>query len=199
MTEIIKSGSGILFMKVGTHAQEPLEQIIIRKTKEIEATGFAMWGYGGNTCHPKTIVQPFAKLFEQRGQTIYLCMEEMTSKHFASPVRADQFSIEGLEWQDIHPAINVLGSRYALIIRNLRQEKLDLSLACTQVAVGNSQGRRGNRYVNGRVDKACLELTDPVDSSLPPINPPIQIRLVAELTKPYAVFLRNHSKAIMRE
>ena len=35
MTEIIHPGAGLIFMKVGTHAQESLEEIIDRKRKEI--------------------------------------------------------------------------------------------------------------------------------------------------------------------
>ena len=58
MSKIIEPGSGLLYMKVGTHARETLEDIIRRKTKEIEDTGYAFWGYGGNTCHPRTMVQP---------------------------------------------------------------------------------------------------------------------------------------------
>jgi hypothetical protein len=192
VTEIIEPGVGVLFMKVGTHAQETLEQIIARKTKEIEDAGLAMWGYGGNTCHPRTIVQPFANMFEQRGQTILLCMEEMNSKHFAQPVRADQYSVDGREWEDIHPAINVLGSRYALLIKNLRQERLALPLARSKVAVGNSKGRPGSQYISGRVDKACLEITDDGDMTMEIDIPLVHIGLVAELVNPYAVFLRNH-------
>ena len=55
MSDIIRPGVGILFMKVGTHAQETLADIIA-KDQEIEDTGYAMWGYGGNTCHPRTMV-----------------------------------------------------------------------------------------------------------------------------------------------
>src|ERR1044071_8542758 len=116
MSLIIKPGAGILLMKVGTHAQEPLEDIIARKTKEIADAGYALWGYGGNTCHPLTMVQPFARTYEQRGQAIYLCMQEMESKHFAEQVRADQYSVDGINWKDIPRPINVLGSRYALAI-----------------------------------------------------------------------------------
>ena len=191
MNRIIRPGAGILYMKVGTHAREPLDEIIARKTKEIEDAGFAMWGYGGNTCHPKTMVQPFARTFEQRGQTIFLCMEEMNSAHYAQQVRADEFSADGFAWQEIHPAINVLGSRFALLIRNLHAEALDLSLAQTRVAIGNNRGRAGNRYVKGRVDKACLMVTEPDEETPPPEEAPIRIGLVAELIEPYAVFLRN--------
>ena len=34
MTEIIRPGAGLLFMKVGTHANEELEDIIKRKQKK---------------------------------------------------------------------------------------------------------------------------------------------------------------------
>ena len=193
MNEIIRPGAGILFMKVGTHAHEPLEEIIARKTKEIESAGFAFWGYGGNTCHPQTMVQPFAKSFEQRGKAIYLCMEEMESKHFAQPVRADEFSEDGVTWTDIPPEINVLGSRYALVINELRSEKLELPLAHTHVAIGNSRGRRGHRYVTGRVDKACLEIDDTPELSNATDEPSLHIGLVAQLLPPYAVYVRNRT------
>ena len=75
MADILKRGQGLLYMKVGMHAQEGLEAIIERKTKEIEKAGHALWGYGGSTCHPQTMVQPFAKSYERRGSLIYLCMD----------------------------------------------------------------------------------------------------------------------------
>ena len=52
--------------------EETLDDIIERKTKEIEEAGVAFWGYGGNTCHPQNMVQPFAKDYEERGQTVIL-------------------------------------------------------------------------------------------------------------------------------
>jgi hypothetical protein len=188
MSDILKPGQGLLYMKVGTHAQESLEQIIERKTREIEEAGFAFWGYGGGTCHPQTMVQPFAKDYERRGSLIYLCMEPMQSSHFAEPVRADEFSTDGLKWQEIPPAINVLGSRYALVIRDLRKEDFELPLESTRVALGNSMGARGSKYISGRVDKACLEIAYP-DPSVPQRT--VRIGLVADIVDPYAVHVRN--------
>jgi hypothetical protein len=188
VTDIIKPGAGILFMKIGTHALEPLDKIIARKTKEIEDAGIAFWGYGGSTCHPQTMVQPFARAFEARGQAIYLCMQEMQSKHFADPVRADEFSSDGTHWEVVPPAINVLGSRYALVIDDLQKEDLKLPLNHTMVAVGNSKGRSGDRYISGRVDKACLEvIPDPTS----PVERTVDIGLVARIVPPYAVYVRN--------
>src|SRR5437773_948872 len=119
MPEIIKPGQAVVYMKVGTHAKEPLEDIIARKTKEIEDAGLAFWGYGGNTCHPQTMVQPFARKFERQGGLIYLCMQPMTSNHFAPQIPADEYSPDGIDWKVIPKGISVLGSRYALAIKNL--------------------------------------------------------------------------------
>lgn len=191
MSDIIRPQQGILFMKVGVHAQEDLESIIRRKTKEIEDAGYALWGYGGNTCHPANMVQPFAKQHADKGEPVYLCMHEMTSKHFADQVRADQMSVDSKHWEPIPDAINVLGSRYALAIKNLRREEFALPLSKTQVAVGNSRGTSGQRYIAGRVDKACLDLQDDVLVPPEPDSRIIQISLIAELCPPYAVFLKN--------
>ncbi len=200
MATSITPGAGILYMKVGTHAQETLDDIITRKTREIEKAGVAYWGYGGNTCHPQSMVQPFAKDFEERGQTVLLCMHPMDSKHFAYPIRADEFSIDGIKWEIIPAAINVLGSRYALVIKNLRKESFDLPLDLTQVALGNSMGAFGNNYIRGRVDKACLQVVGDIRTIQHEINPEDgadearKIGLVAELASPYAGYIRNTVK-----
>lgn len=191
MSHIIKPGNSVLFMKVGTHAKEDLNSIIARKTKEIDDAGFAMWGYGGGTCHPGTMVRPFAQAKTAAGGVIKLVMQEMESNHFAEQVRADQYSVDGIEWKDIPPAINVLGSRYALVIKDLHKEEFKLPLAQTKVALGPSEGRLGTRYIQGRVDKACLEITENPELANDVKNVEIDISLVADLVDPYAVFLRN--------
>jgi hypothetical protein len=193
MSGIIKPGAGVLFMKVGTHAQEDLDAIIARKTKEIEETGYGMWGYGGSTCHPRSMVQPFAEIFEERGQPIHLVMQEMNSRHFAEPLRADQFSADSVTWSDIPPSIHVLGSRYALVIRSLTRCEMSLPLDQTRVPVGPSMGRIGSRYLRGQVDKACLEVLDRPEAVNEGDPRALAINLVAELQSPYAVFLRNKS------
>jgi hypothetical protein len=113
-------------------------------------------------------------------------MQPMISHHLAEPIRALEFSPDGLAWQPIPDPINVLGSRYALCITNLREVDLDLSLGSTEVALGNSKGLRGDDYVKGRVDKACLEVvTEELDEA------EIPIKLIADVVEPYAVFLRT--------
>ena len=189
MALILRPGQGFLYMKVGTHAKESLEEIIARKTQEIERAGFAVWSYGGSTCHPESMVQPFARSYQQRGGVIYLCMQEMNSKHFAEPLRAKEFSIDGVKWEQIHPDINVRGSRYALAINKLRVEEFELPLKATKVAIGNSMGRAGNLYIAGRVDKACLEVTEEMNLAAQS-EEKVRIGLVAELIEPFAVYVR---------
>ncbi len=189
VNDIVKPGTGLLFMKIGTHAREALADIISRKTEEIRRTGYGMWGYGGNTCHPTSMVQPFAKRFVPRGP-IHLCMEEMDSNHFAEGVAAE-WSADGLQWQAIPDTIEVRGSKYALVIENLHEQKLVLPLEQTRVPVGPSTGRLGSRYVQGRVDKACLEVMDTPELSNEAKPREIGINLVATLKDPYAVFLRG--------
>ena len=179
-------GDPLLFMKVGTHANEDLADIIERKRQEIQEAGFAMWGYGGNTCHPTTMVQPFAREFGSGSSPILLVMQPMTSNHFAEQIRAEDYSADGLAWDKIPPAINVLGSRYAICIRTLESVEEQIDLSETAVAVGNSKGKLGSEYVRGRVDKACLQFAKRLEGE----SAVVDIGLVAEVVKPYAVFLR---------
>lgn len=190
VNEIVRPGSGVLFMKIGTHANESLADIIARKSREIRDAGFGMWGYGGNTCHPASMVQPFAKTFAQNGRPIHLCMEEMNSNHFGEGV-AREYSVDGISWQEIPETIEVRGSRYALVIEDLHEEKFQLPLDQTRVPVGPSTGRLGSRYIKGRVDKACLEIMDAPELSNEADPRLIGIDLVATLKDPYAVFLRG--------
>ncbi|NEA27524.1 hypothetical protein G3I70_34260 [Actinomadura bangladeshensis] len=177
-------GRPVLYMKVGTHARETLGDIIERKRREIENEGFAMWGYGGNTCHPLKMVQPFAKA---ANAPITLCMQPMQSKHFADPIRAEEYSEDGKIWRPVPEGINVRGSNYALCIDSLEEVDETLDLSGTRVAVGPSRGRIGNAYIRGRVDKACLEVADNDIE----VSKKVSIRLTAEIIAPYAVLLRS--------
>lgn len=184
MTSQFRPGDPVLYMKVGTHAQEQLSDILARKRQEIASEGFAMWGYGGNTCHPTSMVQPFAR---STSRPIVLCMQPMESKHIAEPLRAEEYSADGIHWQPVPSGINVLGSRYALCIDTLDEVEETLNLGETRVAVGRSKGLSGDDYVRGRVDKACLEVVD----TLSPGAKTVDIKLVAQIIEPYAVLLRT--------
>ena len=184
MSDLVGPGDAVIFMKVGTHDNEDLSSIIERKRREIDEAGFSMWGYGGNTCHPRTMVQPFARSVAAQGRQLVLVMEPMTSRHFAEQVRADEYSVDGSQWLPIPEPINVLGSRYALCLGSLNEADGELPLGDTRVAVGNSTGRSGTDYIKGRVDKGCLEVVSSTGADRRPIG------LVADVVEPYAVLLR---------
>lgn len=191
MSQIIRPNASILFMKIGIHAREPLDEIIQRKLKEIDDAGVSFWGYGGSTCHPTSMVQPFAQEQAELKRPIYLVMQKMESNHWAEPVPADEFSVDGRNWQPIPKGVQVRGSRYALVIDDLQEADLQLPLGRAHVALGPSEGRLAKDYIAGRVDKACLTLDETVDLPLAPDEPSTPIGLVAKLQTPYAVFLRN--------
>jgi hypothetical protein len=125
------------------------------------------------------------------GKPIYLVMQKMESNHWAEPLPADEYSVDGRKWVPIPQGIVVRGSRYALVIDNMREEDLQLPLAHSRVALGPSAGRSGRDYISGRVDKACLELGQDIGLREEIEEPSTPIGLVATLQRPYAVFLRN--------
>jgi hypothetical protein len=133
------------------------------------------------------MVQPFAQSVHDQTGIIRLVMQPMASRHLAVTERAESYSADGLTWEPVPAGINVIGSRYALKITNLREEELELPLTQTRVAIGPTRGRRGDRYIKGHVDKACLEVTDTLDGD---DDVTAEIKLVADLVEPYAVFVR---------
>lgn len=190
MNNMLKN-AGLIFMKVGLHAQESIEDIIQRKQREFEEAGSIFWGYGGNTCHPLSMVQPFAKQVEKSGNQVLIVMQKMNSKHAALPEIAKQYSDDGVNWQPIPKGIEVRGSRYALVLDQLRIEEFDVDLGELEVGVGPSRGRKADEYLLGRADKGCFFYQ--------PRNMPVtqdeqvlkRIGLVAHVKAPYAVFLKN--------
>lgn len=189
MSFTLQPGTGFVFMKVGVHAREPLKDILERKRKELADAGVSFWGYGGNTCHPTTKVQPFVRDLEEKGQDVYLCMHSMVSNHWAEPVRAEEYSEDGYTWKKVPPEINVRGSRYALVLNSLDDANFVLPLNQTKVGIGVQQGRTGVEYIQGRVDKACLTYEG---TALPAAveNRVLNIEIAAKFSKPYAVMLR---------
>lgn len=188
MINIWHPSEAVIFMKVGIHAKESLEDIIKRKQDEYAKTGRIFWGYGGNTCHPTKHVQPFAKENTKNSIDVNLVMEKIDSRHFAEPKLAEEYSDDGMNWLPIPEGIQVRGSRYAMVIGGLTEEEFDLNLKSAIVGVGPSRGRMGTDYIKGHVDKACFELVDSQDEIKEEYCKHISI--YAPLMAPYAVFLR---------
>lgn len=182
----------IVFMKVGSHAGETWEQILERKRREVERTGYSFWGYGGPTCHPTNHVQPFARLSLSSQGTIGLVMMPIDSRAAPEIAPASEFSKDGIIWEPIPNDIRVLGSRYALVLEEISEADLELDLGSYEVAVGPSRGRTAEEYIRGRVDKACLvkkglERDLPMPQAAENIVP---VKFTANLRDPFAVFLR---------
>lgn len=181
---------GLLFMKVGVHAGEPLEEILERKRREYQKTGMIFWGYGGSTCHPTQAIQPFARMRIEQGQNIYIVMEEIESHHNPTKILADEYSADGIHWQRIPDGIDVRSSRYAVVLGELTDGDLDIDLSGYKVAVGPSTGKVASEYITGRVDKGCIiKNQGPSVVTKPAVK---RIHHMAKIIEPYAVFLRNY-------
>jgi len=191
MSNIIKPNTGLLFMKVGLHAGETFDQILERKKREYDAAGMIFWGYGGGTCHPSRVVQPFGRLsVEENNSDIYIVMEEINSRHPPSKIFAKEYSEDGLIWKPIPRGIEVRGSRYAVVLDEIKDGDLDLDLSQYHIANGPSQGKAASGYIKGRVDKACIERTQAA-TGIKVVKPDIKkITHFAKIKNPYAVFTR---------
>ncbi|HEV2331144.1 MAG TPA: hypothetical protein VGY56_20365 [Verrucomicrobiae bacterium] len=180
--------SDLLFMKVGLHAGESLEEILVRKRREFDAAGMIFWGYGGGTCHPSKCVQPFAKVKVSEGGDVYIVMERINSRHGPTEVVATEYSEDGLVWNPIPKGIAVRGSRYAVVLDELQMGDLEIDLSQYKVAAGPSTGKVASKYISGHVDKACI-----TENERPPEGIGAQIKKIefyAKLKAPYAVFTR---------
>lgn len=181
---ILKPGDPFLYMKVGVHANESLEDILKRKRDELKAAGVSFWGYGGGSCHPFNAVQPFAKEVSNHGMTLRLFMQEIVSRHYEAEA-ATEYSVDGTNYQPVPKGVKVLGSKYALVLKSLDMVDFQIPLSHTLVGVGAKRGTSGDQYIRGRLDKACLVYT-PGELQ----DKPIHMSLVAELAAPYAVKMR---------
>jgi hypothetical protein len=187
------SGSGLIFMKIGTHAQEAIEHIVQRKRVELGSAGKIFWGYGGSTCHPIRSVRPFVYAYANVGKTVHLVMQKMTSRQFAEPDLAKEYSDDGVVWQPIPRGIEVRGSRYAMVLGSLQDDSLFLNLNAIKVSMGPCRGRLASEYLRGRVDKGCFEVIAPAFDArdgYPLTKHRVSIQLTAKLVEPYAVLLR---------
>lgn len=188
MSEIIKPNTGLLFMKVGLHSGETFDDILKRKREEYNKTGMIFWGYGGGTCHPTRVVQPFAKMRIEVGDNIYIAMEEINSNHPFTKMIAKEYSEDGINWKPIPTGIEVRGSRYAVVLDEIQDGDLDIDLCEYSVGYGRSMGKNASDYIGGRVDKACIIKNS--DSSIPIHPNRKKITHFAKIKDPFAVFVR---------
>lgn len=189
MKNILLQNTGLLFMKVGLHAGETLEQILERKRREYDEAGMIFWGYGGSSCHPARAVQPFARLKVQEGHGVYIVMEEIESHHPPSKIIANEYSEDGILWKPIPKGIVVRGSRYAVVLDEIIIGNLDINLSEYNVGAGPSTGRAASEYMRGHVDKACIQKSPEHSANLK--EQVKHIAFYAKMKSPFAVFTRN--------
>lgn len=178
-----------VFMKVGMHARESLEQILERKQREFDKTGRIFWGYGGGTCHPTKQVQPFARSRLIAGQqSVCLLMESINSLADPQIEPAKYFSVDNENWEPIPKGISVTGSRYAMVLDEIKPMTLEVDPREFVVGIGDSTGKHAIDYLQGRVDKGCFVRTD--RPAAHPVAKRRAVGLVARLQEPFAVFVR---------
>ena len=116
-------------------------------------------------------------------------MEEIISRHPYTEVFATHYSSDGIIWNEIPDGVQVRGSRYALVLDELKEESLNIDLRDYRVGAGPSEGALAAGYIRGRVDKGCLERTaEPGDSEASKI---IRVHHAATVKEPYAVLLKS--------
>ena len=184
----MKPTDAILVMKVGFHGHEALEAIVRRKRAEESLLGRTYWGYGGTLCHPGRSVQPFARQAAEAGRAVTVLFASTPSPFYGDPSAATEYSTDGAAWEPVPAGARITASRYALVLRNLRECDETLDLGGYLVANGPSAGRRLSDYLRYRADKA-VAVANP-EGSLEP-GPSLKIALTAELAEPYAIYLRG--------
>ena len=187
----IDSTQAFVFMRVGNHAGETFDKILERKQRELYDAGKIFWGYGGTTLHPIRHVQPFAKLWMQKAGSIQILMQPIESHADPDILPANEFSIDGIKWEPLPSGIVVTGSRYAVVLDEIRPGQLDIDLRKFEVGIGPSRGRNAAQYMKGRVDKGCLVEAVPAREDSAVEEKPVSIGFQARLLPPYAVMLRH--------
>lgn len=185
------SPQAFVFMRVGNHAGETFDEILERKRRELDEAGRIFWGYGGTTLHPIKHVQPFAKLWVQEAGSIEILMQPIESHADPDVLPANEFSVDGIKWEPMPSGILVTGSRYAVVLDEIRPGQLDLDLGRFEVGIGPSRGRNAAQYMRGRVDKGCLVEAAPVQEGSDVGVKSVSIGFQARLLPPYAVMLRH--------
>lgn len=177
-----------IFMKVGPHARETLEDTVARKREEIRNGGYSIWGYGGSACHPTKQTQPF---IQEYGSPVLLMNPVLpTSREsFDIPDKiSTQYSIDGVVWQDLPSHVKVTGSKWAFWISEYKDTNDSIDLADFSVAAGPSKGRSGSHYIYSRSDKGVFTRHQgSKEDRLPKV---VKIRYQCTLVPPYCTFVR---------
>jgi hypothetical protein len=182
--------NAFIFMKVGNHAGETFDSILRRKNEEYRKAGRIFWGYGGSACHPLKQVRPFVEVWEKQNGSIYVLMQEIDSRAQPDLLPAKEYSWDTVNWEPLPEGINVLGSRYALVLDEIKPTDFEIDPQEYVIGIGAKQGKVAGEYMQGHIDKACLVRAE----SPAPNNAKVRrrkIKYAAKLLPPYGVLVRS--------
>ena len=181
-----------IYMKVGPHGGEALDEILDRKRGEFKRAGKIFWSYGGFTCHPRTQVNPFVEEWTQRQGSVYVLMERLENPGrlvYGAPAgTATHYSVDCEVWDVIPKEISTAPKR-AFVLGEITEVNRELDLRDFLVGIGRSKGENAAKYITNQVDKGCL-VAGRSESDHP--SKRVTIAYQARLLKPYAVFVRRH-------
>ena len=83
--------------------------------------------------HPVRHVQPFARLWVQREGSIRLVMEAINSRANPEVRSANEYSVDGIQWERLPSGVEVKGSHYAIVLDEIKPGNLDLDLGQYEV------------------------------------------------------------------
>ena len=192
-----------IFMKVGPHGGECLEQILKRKQREFEKERMIFWSYGEKgPLHPTKQVQPFVERWIKELGSVEVLMEEIKTRRQSGPPAgtAKSYSVENnKEGTESIPKGIKTGTGHALVLAEIRKEPFDLDLRGYKVGIGDKCGRnaaeylafRGMKEQTGRprgADKACLVKAGSSYDGPSASKAKVHIKYRATLLCPNAVF-----------
>lgn len=179
------SFESIIIMKAGTHADESLDRILVRKAREASEAGFCLWGYGGSSCHPIRQIQIHAQRTASRVKCLFV---RTPSNPRLSTSYSSEYSPDGVQWAPLPANHVVASSRWAITISNIKLSEQVIDLAKYVVAVGPSEGKSLVKYLRGRSDKACARRVN--DDNPTSESNLVAVHFLADLVPPYGVVLR---------
>ncbi len=174
-----------IVMKIGPFSGFSLEKIIDIKMKEEEKIGKFFLGYAGVFCHPRR-VKDFVELAKAEGEKVYVLFIK-TPSNFISPIeRLLHFSKDTESWQTLPPEVLLVGSKFAIVGKNIKKTDFEINLSDYQSMLGTAPGKTLDDYLRWRCDKSCaVYIPDPKRA-----EKKAKISWVCELTDDGVVYVK---------
>ena len=160
-----------IFMKVGPHGGETLDEILDRKNRELKKAGMIFWSYGEKgPLHPTEQVQPFVERWVEKLDYIEVLMEPTKARSQYGPAAgtANSYSARNnKEGRESIPKGILTAPPHALMLGEIRRCDLKLDLRDCELGIGDNERTNAAQYLafrgmkeqtgRGRgADKGCL-------------------------------------------